>query len=415
MGRSYLMGWRRYLAKTVSATTGAAAGAAAGAGVAVVAGPIGGAAAGAVVQQVTQLTLDELIEAQNDHLQDLAALNRELRDRLIGVQASVDTIIDGPWRTARLYIEEAALMHDARQRGNNLELAMRRLYDAWGMANNAMRRSAVAQEISALCALINDRPGAERWLDRASDNSDEAVKEQSREVQDSIKFEGRARNYRAEPLNPDITLATGQLSSYISRPYIYVPTAAVAQSIAGLFALTFDAALLRQLSLRSDGTPKRPAHYGASLGGRSSDDQAEFPERGRVEICTPETRVYLNWRDDIIPASVSPKGRDDRLLLFRQVIGQAGHRTLVRFANAREELPRQIELLPMSPPHSWMWQAGVIIFPANRSDVKFNWHQTNQAGEVVYDSPQFTVPVGQGAGWVMNCVKEIYKPTRGGW
>lgn len=172
------MGWRRYLAKTVSATTGAAA----GAGVTVVAGPIGGAAAGAVVQQATESMLDELIAAQNDHLQDLAALNRELRDRLIGVQASVDTIIDGPWRTARLYIEEAARMHDARQRGNNLELARQRLYDAWGMANNAMRRSAVAQELSALCALINDRSGVERWLDRASDNSDEAVKEQSREV-----------------------------------------------------------------------------------------------------------------------------------------------------------------------------------------------------------------------------------------
>ena len=305
-------------------------------------------------------------------------------------------------------------MHDARQRGNNLELARQRLYDAWGMANNAMRRSAVAQELSALCALINDRSGVERWLDRASDNSDEAVKEQSREVlKDRIESWGKPRKYGAEPFNPDIALTTEHQS--LSRPYIYVPTAAVAQSVAGLFALTFDAALLRQLSLRSDGMPKRPAHYGASLGGRSNDSQAQFPERGQVEICTPETRVSLSWRDDIIPASVSPKGRDDRLLLFRQVIGQTGHRTLVRFADAREELPRQIELLPMSPPHSWMWQASVIIFPANHSEVKFNWYQTNQAGEVVYDSPQFTVPVGQDAGWVMNCVKEIYMPTRGGW
>src|SRR5262249_36621101 len=162
--------------------------------------------------------------------------------------AGVDTIIDGPWRTARLYIEEAAQMRDPRQRMANLELARQKLHDAWGMANSATRRSAVAQEFTALCVLVNDRSGAERWLQRARSESDEPVKDQSREVVNDVIKAGRKPRTRHTKygLDPNYAAAVDYSQSVITSRDVQV--SAIQRAISALVALTHDAALLRQLS-----------------------------------------------------------------------------------------------------------------------------------------------------------------------
>jgi hypothetical protein len=123
--------WPSYLRKVVSRSAVAAAGAAAGVATAA-GGPIAVASAKAAAEKVSDDLLAQFLGAHDDQMQRIEELSLEMRGRLIGLQNTVGGLLDAPWRTALAHIEEAG--RGPVRRGQELELARIRLFDAWGVA-----------------------------------------------------------------------------------------------------------------------------------------------------------------------------------------------------------------------------------------------------------------------------------------
>jgi hypothetical protein len=158
---------------------GTAAGAAAGVAGTVAGGPLVGAAAGAAVTKVTSSLLGTFLHVQDAQLRSFEDLNRNLSGGLARIEAGLFRIegqvqqvqadlrlqLEEPWQTARLYLEQAAEPQLRTQtRDDYLIRARDKLFEAYSVAKDDVRRALVAERLAAIAVMLNDGPSARKWL-----------------------------------------------------------------------------------------------------------------------------------------------------------------------------------------------------------------------------------------------------------
>jgi hypothetical protein len=84
-------------------------------------GPVAAASARAAAQRVSDDLVAQFLGAHDEQMERMDALAQEMRGRLTGLQDAVGGLLDGPWRTALVHIDEAGRQPQARER--ELELA----------------------------------------------------------------------------------------------------------------------------------------------------------------------------------------------------------------------------------------------------------------------------------------------------
>jgi hypothetical protein len=156
------MRWLRFLQRTAGLSAGAAAGAAV---TAAATNPVIGAAAGVATAKSVEELIAEFLPAQQQALDELVERTRGI-ERLLGtIHSDIQTLLDAPWRAALLHIEDAA-RHPERA-PFELQLARNALYLAWGSANKSAKRALIAQQLSAVYALLGEREDGLTWLYRS--------------------------------------------------------------------------------------------------------------------------------------------------------------------------------------------------------------------------------------------------------
>jgi hypothetical protein len=173
------MEWQKYLRELVPKVAGAAAGAAAAVG-----GPVGAAAAAKAASTTAEQLLAEFVGAQADQLDELVRLNREMNGRLAGLQQGVDSLLDADWKTALLHIEDAS--RSPARRATDLENARLKLFDAWGKANTAYRRQAIAEHMAALFAMLGEAANVRYWLEVACVAHSQMMADETRSIHDTL-------------------------------------------------------------------------------------------------------------------------------------------------------------------------------------------------------------------------------------
>lgn len=154
-------------------TTGVSSAAGAAAGAAAVANPILGAAASAAAQQLAEQLLKQFLPAQQEAVQKMELLQRDIHSLAGDIGTRVRSLQEGPWRAARLHMEDAALHPD--RAAEELQAARRLLYEAWGAATDPAQRSFAAQELSGVYAFLGHHDDSIRWLERSLPDTDLAV------------------------------------------------------------------------------------------------------------------------------------------------------------------------------------------------------------------------------------------------
>jgi hypothetical protein len=152
------MSWSSFVRSILSTAAGTAAGAAtlpAG-------GPIAAAVANKAATNAAEAIMDQFMEAENSILSRIDEINREMKGRLVDLQAGVDALLDKDYRAALLHLEEAARVPE--RAPGELQAARSKLFDAWGAANTPIRKYLVAQHLAVVYALLNDSDMVKRWL-----------------------------------------------------------------------------------------------------------------------------------------------------------------------------------------------------------------------------------------------------------
>lgn len=139
-----------------------AAGTAAGVATLPAGGPVAAAVANKAATAATEAVMDQFTEAENSILSRIDEMNREMRGRLVDLQAGVDALLDKDYRAALLHLEEAARVPE--RAPGELQAARSKLFDAWGAANTPTRRYLVAQHLAVVYALLGDANMVKRWL-----------------------------------------------------------------------------------------------------------------------------------------------------------------------------------------------------------------------------------------------------------
>jgi hypothetical protein len=166
------MRWLSFLQQALSATAAAAAG---GAATVVTANPVLGAAAGAAAKTSTEELLAEFLPAQQQALDTLLDRTRSIELLLGEIHSNIEVLLEGPWRTALLHIEDATTHPE--KAADTLELARQFLYQAYGLAPSSARRAIIAQELSAVYALLGEHADSLHWLFRAYPDAEAGVGE----------------------------------------------------------------------------------------------------------------------------------------------------------------------------------------------------------------------------------------------
>lgn len=168
--------WPKFLNQLLTASLTAAAGSAANAATtAATASPIVGAAADAAARKATDQLLGQFLPAQQEALQRIEGMTREIYALVDGLDARVKAHQSGPGRAALLHMEDAA--RHPEHAVEELQTARRLLYEAWGAASDASQRSFAAQQLSAVYALLGNHEDSSRWLERSLPDMDLAVED----------------------------------------------------------------------------------------------------------------------------------------------------------------------------------------------------------------------------------------------
>lgn len=168
--------WPDLLFRLISVGVTTAAGtAASAAATAFTANPILGASADAVARQAAEQLLKQFLPAQQEAMQKIELAAREIQSLVGDIDTRVRSLQQGPWRAARLHMEDAAV-HPERA-VEELEAARGLLYEAWGAATDPAQRSLAAQELSGIFAFLGRRTDSLRWLERALPDNDLAASE----------------------------------------------------------------------------------------------------------------------------------------------------------------------------------------------------------------------------------------------
>lgn len=177
------MRWQDFLIKIASSTAGAAAGAAtlpAG-------GPIVAAAARAAADKSMEALLSEFVLAQNDQLDRIEAINQDMQCRLIRLEQGMSDLLDEPWRTARLHIQEAA--NSPGRFNEDITEARKLLLKAYTISRDDLRSSWIAQELAAVYALSDDVNSVRRWLASAYESGLKGLKNQIWQAAEGLESE----------------------------------------------------------------------------------------------------------------------------------------------------------------------------------------------------------------------------------
>jgi hypothetical protein len=98
----------------------------------------------------------------------IVAVQDEQVQLMTELKEDVDRLSEGPWRTSRYYLEDAANAPGAAARNRALEDARRALYEAAGLAADAsVHKAAVAGELALVLALLNQKEDAAQWASRS--------------------------------------------------------------------------------------------------------------------------------------------------------------------------------------------------------------------------------------------------------
>src|SRR5205823_14731854 len=151
--------WPASLTKVLSTTASVAAG---GFVAAHTASPF----AGKIAEAATKTTIEELLRqylpAQRDALQELTEITRDVRELIAGTRAEVGVLLDTPWQTALLHMEYAS--QHPEQATDELEITRRKLFEAFAGAKAHAKRALIAQQLSAVYALIGQYKDSQSWL-----------------------------------------------------------------------------------------------------------------------------------------------------------------------------------------------------------------------------------------------------------
>jgi hypothetical protein len=167
--------WPNLLFRILGAGITSAAGAAANLAAGGPANPFLAGSAEAAAKQVTEQLLKQFLPAQQEAMKQIELLARDIQSLAGGIDTRVRSLQEGPARAARLHIEDAALHQD--RATEELEVARRLLYEAWGAASDPAQRSLAAQELSGVYAFLGNREDSLRWLEKSLPDSDLAVSE----------------------------------------------------------------------------------------------------------------------------------------------------------------------------------------------------------------------------------------------
>jgi Starch binding domain len=184
--------WSGIVTAIVSKTAGAAVGVVAAPG-----GPVAVAAAGAATEQAAKALTDAILQqfraAQQEQTEQLLSANDQVHGRLIGLQASLDTLLNAPTRTALEYIDEAT--RHPQDRVADLNLARQRLFDALGTTSEPVQRAFVAEQMAVVCGLLDRPSDVAFWLARAYSSILEAAETTRMPIEAAYKEASRkARN-----------------------------------------------------------------------------------------------------------------------------------------------------------------------------------------------------------------------------
>src|SRR6201994_1215244 len=191
------MRWSSYLTKVLSSTVGAAA----GGFVAVHSGsPVVGQAAETAARTSIEELLTEFLPAQQDALEQLTEITRDVREIVSGIRADVEVLLDTPWQAALLHVEYAA-QHSA-QAATELDIARQKLFEAYAGARTHAKRAFIAQQLCAVYALMGQDQDSKSWLFRSYPEEAAAVNESVEEVAKALSDVPYERRMKLRPTGP---------------------------------------------------------------------------------------------------------------------------------------------------------------------------------------------------------------------
>lgn len=133
----------------------------------VVVDPLSALVVKTVASKATEMILREMLGFQDRQAEQI----RLIGDQLSSVGAAVDVLLQGPHRTARLWLSEAVTATD--DQAYKLRRAREYLYEAYALATSPLAQSAVAREVALVLALQGQQSAD--WWGRAIDHGDEAL------------------------------------------------------------------------------------------------------------------------------------------------------------------------------------------------------------------------------------------------
>jgi hypothetical protein len=108
----------------------------------------------------------------------LVDTDREEIRVLESIHEDVRALVEGPYRTGLVWLEDAAKPHrSSGDRHTCLMEARRRFMDAYGQERHPLRRALIEYRLGLCWLLIGSRPDAKDWLEKAHSSADQFVRE----------------------------------------------------------------------------------------------------------------------------------------------------------------------------------------------------------------------------------------------
>jgi hypothetical protein len=250
--------------------------------------PILGASADAIARQAAEQLLKQFLPAQQDAQQKIELVAREIQSLVGDIDTRVRSLQQGPWRAARLHMEDAAIHPD--RAVQELEAARGLLYEAWGAATDPAQRSLAAQELSGIFAFLGRQADSLRWLERSLSDSDAAVSEAIEAFRISLDQFPEKIPRRAD--------ARDYAELHLRQKRVFAPLDKILPAVQRLVEARYDALDLR----------KRSTAIGVGRPWPPAESRAELCRGGEILLSTPRGGVAASF-ENLSAGSLSPDVR----------------------------------------------------------------------------------------------------------